>query len=127
MEPKDLRDVGPALRWARATCGPPEEVCKPDSVTPTQRVGAAAIHLVPRLPGGSSDRPEENGRAARRPTLADRTSLYTVLLRVGFTERPLSRTDLVSSYLTISPLLRTSRSGAVSFLWHFPPIARRRR
>src|SRR5262249_19214140 len=31
---------------------------------------------------------------------------YTVLLRVGFTERPPSRADLTSSYLAVSPLLR---------------------
>src|SRR5207249_11688617 len=79
------------------------------SCPPAQEAGAAAIRLVPRLPGGSSDRPEgTDGQPA--PGLAARPPSYTVLLQVGFTERPPSRADLVdrkstrlnSSHVSIS-------------------------
>jgi hypothetical protein len=64
--------------------------------------------------------------------------LYLVLLRVGFTELPMSPLELVRSYRTVSPLpghcvrqyceqhcyrqrLAVVHAGlAVSFLWHFP-------
>ena len=109
-------------------------------INPIRRRRSLSRILVSRPTSGSSshssgppvsrgvERPTRgNGRAIRaRPVTAGPPS-YTVLLRVGFTERPLSRADLVSSYLTVSPLLRARRRGAVSFLWHFPPIARGRR
>ena len=98
---------------------PPEEVCKPDSVLPPIFAGAAAIRLVPRLPGGSSDRPEgTDGPPA--PGLATGPPSYSVLLRVGFTERPPSRADLVSSYLTVSPLLRAVGAGRSPLCGTFP-------
>src|SRR5438094_541017 len=80
-------------------------------------------------PGCPGDRATDPRERTGSPRLASRPEppSYAVLLRVGFTERPLSRADLVSSYLTVSPLLRARRRGAVSFLWHFPPIARGRR
>ncbi len=39
---------------------------------------------------------------------------------MGFTEPPQSPGVLVVSYTAVSPLPRTSRYGAVCFLWHFP-------
>jgi hypothetical protein len=60
-----------------------------------------------------------NGRAARARS-SDRTSLYAVLLRVGFTEHPPSRADLVSSYLAVSPLLRTRGPQRSSLCGTFP-------
>jgi len=44
--------------------------------------------------------------------------LYLVLLRVGFTKPATSPPQLVSSYLTFSPL--PGKGPAVYFLWHFP-------
>ena len=43
---------------------------------------------------------------------------YLVLLRVGFTKPATSPPQLVSSYLTFSPL--PGKGLAVYFLWHFP-------
>jgi len=43
---------------------------------------------------------------------------YLVLLRVGFTKPATSPPQLVSSYLTFSPL--PCYGPAVFFLWHFP-------
>jgi len=42
------------------------------------------------------------------------------LLRVGFTERPLSRAELVSSYLTVSPLLTDVSPQRSPFCGTFP-------
>ena len=55
------------------------------------------IHLGPRLLEVSSDLPE----SLDGPPSA---LSYSVLLRVGFTEPPASPPELVSSYLTVSPL-----------------------
>ncbi|SDQ73059.1 hypothetical protein SAMN04489718_1965 [Actinopolyspora saharensis] len=52
-------------------------------------------------------------------TCADAEGALLTLLRVGFTEPPLSPGVLVVSYTTLSPL--PGRIGrAVCFLWHFP-------
>ncbi len=59
-------------------------------------------------------RPTREPRAGNPQTL-----LYLALLRVGFTELPVSPPGLVSSYLTVSPLPRHA-GEAVCFLWHFP-------
>jgi hypothetical protein len=54
-----------------------------------------------------------------------RTLPYSALLRMGFTELPASPPELVSSYLTLSPLpaeaaAKRHRRRAVCSLWHFP-------
>ena len=60
--------------------------------------------------------PTREPRAGRPQTLP-----YLALLRVGFTELPMSPPELVSSYLAISPLPQQKNSAvAVYFLWHFP-------
>src|SRR5213596_2859824 len=111
--------------WSRSGF-PPEEVCKPDSVLPPRKREQQPFVWSPGCPGDRATDPRERTGSPRLASRPEPPS-YTVLLRVGFTERPLSRADLVSSYLTVSPLLRARRRGAVSFLWHFPPIARGRR
>jgi len=67
------------------------------------------------------ERPTRELQAGNPQTLP-----YLALLRVGFTELPVSPPGLVSSYLTVSPLPSTQpvECSAVCFLWHFP--ARRR-
>jgi hypothetical protein len=80
--------------------------------------------------------PTRESRAGRPQTLP-----YLALLRMGFTKLPASPQELVSSYLTLSPLLHfhslifsdqinllsrrsvqtiPDENEAVSFLWHFP-------
>jgi len=66
--------------------------------------------VAPRRDNGHSSRPavadglEQPTRELR--TGRPRALSYSVLLRVGFTEHPASPRDLVSSYLTVSPLPR---------------------
>ena len=86
------------------------------------------ISLGRRLPGASSDLPgSRNGPgqpAARRIRWLEPADVlpYLVLLPVGFTEPSRSPDLLVSFYLAVSPLPRTTEkaSAAVCFLWHFP-------
>jgi hypothetical protein len=114
MGPKDLHDVLAASSARRAACGPPEEVSKPDSVTPTQRVGVAAIHLVPRLPGGSSDRPEESdGQPV--PTLAGRRPLHGLAPGGVYRASALSNGpgELLPHHFTLAPSL-AARGGVFS-------------
>src|SRR5690606_34953240 len=49
------------------------------------------------------------------------TLLYSALLRMGFTELPTSPPELVSSYLTLSPL--PAWSGRSSLCGTFPGVA----
>ncbi len=82
-------------------------------VTPA---GAMIIHLGPPLPTVSSS------QTRKLRTDRPQTFPYLALLRMGFTELPTSPPELVSSYLTLSPLSPGPRrgSGTVCFLWHFP-------
>src|SRR5690349_20025669 len=104
MRFKSLRAHYDARSRDRAMRGPPEEVSKPDFVTPTQRWAQQPFIWSPGCPGDRATDPRNRTGSPCRPLRAG--VLYTVLLRVGFTERPPSRADLLSSYLTISPLLR---------------------
>ena len=66
-------------RWA---CGPPEEVCKPDSVRPPIKRTQQPFILPPGCPGDRATDPRE--RAGNpRPALADRTSLLLGLAPGG--------------------------------------------
>ena len=76
--------------------------------------GEATIPLGRESPRASSDLPGSLGRA----TLI--ALPYLVLLRVGFAEPARSPAPLVSSYLTVSPLLASRGGPAVYSLWHFP-------
>src|SRR3990172_3513580 len=53
---------------------------------------------------------------------------YVALLQAGFAKHPASLPDLVSSYLTVSPLpVPMNRDRRSSFLWHCPwgcPLSR---
>ena len=90
---------------------PPEEVCKPDSVPPPNERGQQPFVWSRGCPRDRATDPR-GGRATRaRPE--GRAPSYSVLLRVGFTERPSSRTDLASSYLAVSPLLRAEARGGL--------------
>ena len=67
------------------------------------------IHLGHTLPYASSDRTRRPRASYPYPTCGPRweqvgTPLYLVLLRVGFTELPMSPSELVRSYRTVSPL-----------------------
>jgi hypothetical protein len=95
------------------------------------------------LPCTSSDRTQRPRASYPYPTGGPQwdqvgVPLYLVLLRVGFTELPMSPLELVRSYRTVSPLPRYSvrpcclphgdrqrlavvhTDRAVCFLWHFP-------
>jgi hypothetical protein len=61
---------------------------------------AMAIHLGPKLLGGSSDTPGESRTGCSWP----RPAHHTILLQVGFTDSPCHHGVSVSSYLTLSPL-----------------------
>jgi hypothetical protein len=76
--------------------------------------GMMTIHLAPMLPSGSSDLPgNSDGPSSNFP--------YLVLLRMGFTQLPPSPGGLVSSYLTLSPLLpEYSGGGFLSVALSFP-------
>jgi len=101
------------------------------------------IPLGHTLPYASSDRTRRHRASYPYPTGGPRwdqvgVPLYLVLLRVGFTELPMSPLELVRSYRTVSPLpwhnvqpcclphgarqrLAVMHAGlAVCFLWHFP-------
>jgi len=95
------------------------------------------------LPCTSSDRTRRPRASHPYPTGGPQwdqvgVPLYLVLLRVGFTELPMSPLELVRSYRTVSPLPRygvrpcclphsdrqrlavVHADRAVCFLWHFP-------
>ena len=101
------------------------------------------IPLGHTLPYASSDRTRRHRTSYPYPTGGPQwdqvgVPLYLVLLRVGFTELPMSPLELVRSYRTVSPLPRDSvrpcclspsdrqrlavvhAGRAVCFLWHFP-------
>jgi len=65
-------------------------------------------------------------RGFQQPTREPRTGRpqslpYLALLQVGFTKLPVSPPELVSSYLTVSPLPdQKIFAPAVYSLWHFP-------
>ena len=107
--------------------------------------GSVPIPGYPKTSDGHSSRTAvANG--LKQPTRELRTGrpqtlLYSVLLRMGFTEHPTSPPGLVSSYLTFSPLppfakasaglllerslraiasAKQKRRRAVYSLWHFP-------
>ena len=82
---------------------------------PVKAVFGAVIHLGRRLPGGSCDL--TRGQRTGRPPP------YLVLLQVGFTKHPPLPTDLVSSYLTVSPLPRPW-PGRFTFCCTFPASRR---
>ena len=84
--------------------------------TAVTRSRATIIHLVSLLPTTSSSQTQEP-RAN-----SSQTSLYSTLLRMGFTELLTSPPELVSSYLTLSPLSTFALElwQTVSSLWHFP-------
>ena len=79
-------------RWLKKAVS---RVLFPAAVT---RCRAMIIPLGPPLPTASSSRTREP-RTGRPRTLP-----YLALLRMGFTELPTSPPELVSSYLTLSPL-----------------------
>ena len=81
---------------------------KPGSVPP-QPQAAMIIPLGHTLPYASSDRTRRHRASYPYPTGGPRwdqvgVPLYLVLLRVGFTELPMSPLELVRSYRTVSPL-----------------------
>ncbi len=101
------------------------------------------IPLGHTLPYASSDRTRRHRASYPYPTGGPQwdqvgVPLYLVLLRVGFTELPMSPLELVRSYRTVSPLPghcvrrcceqhccqqrhAVVHAGlAVYFLWHFP-------
>ena len=101
------------------------------------------IPLGHTLPYASSDRTRRHRASYPYPTGGPQwdqvgVPLYLVLLRVGFTELPMSPLELVRSYRTVSPLpghgvrqcclqrccmqrFAVVHAGlAVYFLWHFP-------
>ena len=85
----------------------------PSGITPQWTM---IIHLGPRLLAASSDLPESLGGPPS-------TLSYLVLLQVGFAEPPMSPPELVSSYLTVSPLPRETkvpRGGLLSVALSFP-------
>jgi len=87
----------PLKEWSKKSVS---RVLFPVAVTPA---GVMIIHLGPPLPTASSS-------LTRKPrTDRPRTFPYSALLRMGFTELPPSPTELVSSYLTLSPLPRLRR------------------
>src|SRR2546428_6440926 len=115
---------------------------KPGSVPPQQQA-AMIIPLGHTLPYASSDRTRRPRASYPYPTSGPQwdqvgVPLYLVLLQVGFTELPMSPSELVRSYRTVSPLPRpcvrqchmqrscmswraVMHAGlAVCFLWHFP-------
>jgi hypothetical protein len=76
-----------------------------------------AIPLGPRFPGSSSGLTRGTWeRATPGGTLQAPPPSYSALLRVGFTEHPGSPRGLVSSYLTVSPLLALPRGRAGGLL-----------
>jgi len=87
-----------------------EQTYKPGSVSSFNR-WMVTIYLVPQLPMGSSNQPEDLGRAAS-------ASSYLVLLLAGFaqpTGHPVAG-ELLPHLFTLTPI----HIGAVQFLWHFP-------
>src|SRR2546426_430567 len=78
--------------WSRGGF-PPEEVCKPDSVLPPRKREQQPFVWSPGCPGDRATDPRERTGSPRLASRPEPPS-YTVLLRVGFTERPLSRADL---------------------------------
>src|SRR5206468_6096452 len=99
----------------------PEEVCKPDSVPPLIRRGQQPFVWSPGCPGDRATDPRERADHPRPAWWAGPPS-YSVLLRVGFAEHPFSRTDLASSYLAFSPLLRAFGPGRSLFCGTFPRL-----
>jgi len=87
---------------------------KPGSVK--RRVGTSpvaalmVIYLGPQLLAVSSDLPESDSDPSRIAACLRELPLCLTLLRAGFTKLTESPRPLVSSYLTISPLPRVSRS-----------------
>src|SRR4030042_899446 len=61
--------------------------------------------------------PDKVGTKIRRGT--SQGGIYSTLLKAGFTKLGMLPSQLVSSYLTFSPLSR-QKSGRFPFLWHFP-------
>src|SRR5207253_1532830 len=92
----------------------PEEVCKPDSVPPLRKQGQQPFVWSPGYPRDRATDPRERADHPHPAEVAGSPS-YSVLLRVGFAEHPFSRTDLASSYLAFSPLLRAFGPGRSLF------------
>ena len=91
----------------------------PSGITPQWTM---IIHLGLRLLAASSDLPESLGGPPS-------TLSYLVLLQVGFAEPPMSPPELVSSYLTVSPLPQETngpRGGLLSVALSSPPAAEKR-
>ncbi len=83
---------------------------------------AMIIHLEPLLPTASSSQTRE--LRADSP----QTFLYSTLLRMGFTELPTSPPELVSSYLTLSPLSTVAKASmdgllSVALSLGLPPVS----
>jgi len=68
------------------------------------------IHLGSSLPTTSSSQTQ------RLRADSPQTSLYSTLLRMGFTELLTSPPELVSSYLTLSPLSTSAKTSADGLL-----------
>jgi len=92
------------LYWPKQTIS---RVLSPPPVTRIWRV--TAIPLGRQLPAASSGQPgSTDGQSLKLP--------YLTLLLVGFTKHPASPPDLVSSYLTLSPLPAFAKASAGGLL-----------
>src|SRR4029453_4821967 len=107
---------------AKSTPGaraPPEEVCKPDSVPPPRKRGQQPFVWSPGCPGDRATDPRGAGGPPAPGPEAGSPS-YTVLLRVGFTERPPSRADRGGFSLPRSPFPRARGPGGSVLCGTFP-------
>ena len=109
--PRTLCRQGERRELHDRTARPQDEADrKPGSVPPLETKQAAMIiHLGHTLPCASSDRTRRHRASHPYPTGGPQwdqvgVPLYLVLLRVGFTELPMSPLELVRSYRTVSPL-----------------------
>jgi len=106
----------PQKKWPKKSVS---RVLFPTEVTRSREM---IIHLGPSLPTVSS------GQTRELRADSPQTFLYSTLLRMGFTELPTSPPELVSSYLTLSPLsiaAKASMDGllSVALSLGLPPVS----